>query len=69
MVVEAEDSAYLPQKTARATEVSDLHRGAVKFKRSSPEGLNLFRDQNQTNDQSTLLVKVPLGYAAVLALH
>lgn len=60
---------FATKDSARATEVSDPHRGAVKFKRSSPEGLNLFREQNQTNNQSTLLVKVLLGYAAVLALH
>lgn len=55
--------------TARGSEVSDPGRGAVKFKRFSPEGLNLYREQNQTNDQGTLLVSVLQGYAAVLALH
>lgn len=47
MVVEAEDSAYSPQKTARAAEATDARRGVVKFKRSSLEGLDLFRVQTK----------------------
>lgn len=52
---------FTTKDTARATELSDPCGGAVKFKRSFPEGLSLFREQNQTNNQSTLLVKGSSG--------